>query len=99
MSTIESLVQRFEALKLQEATAQKLRTEAETLRRVAQQRVEAIDAEIRSHGVNPDNLEPELAALETELSAQVDDLSQRIAAEIAAYQTIIAAAKAAGLQG
>ena len=93
-----TLTEQYDALKQQEARAQRLRTEAETLQRVAHQRLESIDAEIRAHGVDPEKVEQEISTLETALTAEMAKLSSEIAETTAAYEQIIAAARAAGLQ-
>jgi hypothetical protein len=93
-----TLTEQYERLKKAEEQALRLRTEAETLQRVAQQRVEQLDAEIRALGVNPETAEQEILALEAALSAEMTTVEAQLAAESDSYRQIIAAAKAAGLQ-
>ncbi len=75
--------------------AQKLRTEAEFNLNAAKKKLEEVDAALKGLGLNPDNADTELAALEAQLNKTVAELQAAISAEIAAYNEIIESSKRA----
>ncbi len=91
----ETLAQRIVGLRDAVTSATKLRAEAEASVNVSKQRLAEIDAKIRELGLNPDNADVELQALEAQLDKTVAELQVAIASEIASYNDIIAAGKVA----
>ncbi len=83
------------ALKAQVASAQKLRAEAEGGLNVAKQRLAEVDGKLKALGLNPEEADVELAALETQLEKAVTEFSAALNAEIAAYNEVVTASKAA----
>ena len=83
------------ALKTQVASAQKLRAEAEAGLGVAKQRLAEVDAKLKGLGLNPENAEVEVAALEEQLQKAITDYAKAVNAEIAAYNEVNTAVKAA----
>ncbi len=75
--------------------AHKLRAEAEANLGVAKKKLEEVDAQLKGLGLNPDNADTELTALEAQLTKTVGELQAAISKEIAAYNEIIAASKQA----
>jgi chromosome segregation ATPase len=90
-----TLAQRIVGLRDAVTSATKLRAEAEASVNVSKQRLAEIDAKIRELGLNPDNADVELQALEAQLDQTVTELQAAIASEITTYRDIIAAGKAA----
>jgi chromosome segregation ATPase len=90
-----TLAQRIVGLRDAVTSATKLRAEAEASVNVSKQRLAEIDAKIRELGLNPDNADVELQALEAQLDQTVTELQAAIASEIMTYRDIIAAGKAA----
>jgi chromosome segregation ATPase len=78
--------------------ASKLRTEAEVVLSVARNRLKETEDKLKELGVEPDKAEAEIATLEAGLRETVTDLQNRIDAEIAASEAIIAAGKQANIQ-
>lgn len=95
---VPTLAEEYEQLLKEERRVQALRSESETLRKVAAQQVAAIDQEITALGVKPDLAEQELAALQDGLREEIVKAREALAAEAAQYQQILDAAKAAGLR-
>lgn len=77
------------------ATAQRLRAEAEGTLSVAKAKLTEIDAGLKQLGLNPENADVELAALERQIETTVTELQAAVTTEIAAYNEILKAAKAA----
>jgi len=75
--------------------AQKLRAEAEANLGVAKQKLTDVDAQLKALGLNPDNAEQELSALEGQLKKTVGELQAAISKEIVSYNEIVAASKQA----
>lgn len=75
--------------------AQKLRAEAEANLSVAKQKLEDVDKQLKALGLNPDNADVELTALEDQLKKTVGELQTAISKEITSYNEIIAASKQA----
>lgn len=75
--------------------AQKLRAEAEVTLGAAKKKLEDVDAALKKLGLNPDNADVELSALEAQLTKTVSELQAAITKEIGAYNEIITASKAA----
>lgn len=89
------LAQRIVNLREASATATRLRVEADASVNVSKQRLAEIDGKIRELGLNPDNADVELQALEAQLDKTVAELLVAITSEITSYNEIIAASKAA----
>lgn len=78
--------------------AHKTRADADAALRLGEQQLTETETAIRNEGVEPDTCEQELAQLENKLAVTVDDLLAKTQNEIAAYNNILVAAKAAGLR-
>ena len=76
------------------ATAQRLRAEAEGTLAAAKAQLKEIDDGLRKLGLDPEKADVELAALERQLATTTDELQQRVSAEIAQYNEVLATAKA-----
>ena len=87
-------------LKLREdaAKAAKLRADAEASVALAKQQLAQTDEALKGLGIDPENCEQELAALEGQLDQLVNELSVKVAEEITVYTGILDVAKAAGLR-
>jgi chromosome segregation ATPase len=75
--------------------AQKLRAEAEVNLNAAKKKLEEVDAALKALGLNPDNADTELTALEAQLTKTVGELQAAISKEIGAYNDIIESSKKA----
>lgn len=82
-------------LKAEVAKAQQMRATCEANLTVAKQRLAEVDKQLKDLGLNPENCDVELSALETQLAALVEDLSTKVAAEIKSYNEIVAATRQA----
>lgn len=89
--------QQLAALKDRIQTATTRRTEAEAAQRIAQRQVESVNTAIRQLGFDPDTAEQSLVTLEAELDTKINAALVAVDAEIAELDTIIAAAKQAGV--
>lgn len=87
----KDLAARVVELKAEVAKAQQLRAASEANLTVAKQRLKEVDEKLKALGITPENCDVELAALETQLEQTVADLSAKVAAEVAAYTTILTA--------
>lgn len=76
---------------------QQLRQEADVALKLAEQKQAAVDDELRGLGVEPDNAEAELAALDAQIEKSAAELSAALAAEQVALQDILQKAREAGV--
>lgn len=89
------ITQNIVALKASVASAQRLRAEAEAGLSVAKQRLAEVDGKLKALGLNPEEAEVELAALEAQLEKAVGEFTVALSAEITIYNEVVLASKAA----
>lgn len=80
---------RISSLRSDVQTNQRLRADAETRLALSKQRLNQIDSRLREIGMNPDNVDAELADLETQFTVLADSLGKELKAEAADYNKII----------
>jgi predicted nucleic acid-binding Zn-ribbon protein len=91
--------QRILALKAQHASTVRLRAEAEASLEMAKNQREQVYNRLKELGIDPDNADQELSALETQLEETMGKLSEAMNAEIRSYNAITESAKAATFGG
>lgn len=77
-------------LKDQFAKAQSFRAQSEANINLAKSQLAQIDSRMKELGINPEQAEAELVALEEGLQGQIDTLAKGLSAEITVYNSIIA---------
>lgn len=90
----KTVLEELAALKAEAQRAQTLRATAEANRAVVQRRLEEIDGQLKSMGIDPENAEQELADIEASLAVKVAALRAAVAAEAAACEAVISATRA-----
>lgn len=79
-------------------TAQRHRAEADAALKLGAQQLKEVEERIRELGVNPETIDQELETLEANLQQSIEQHTEEVKAEIAAYQQILTAAQQAGLR-
>lgn len=89
MSVLEELAK----LKAEAQRAQTMRAAAVANREHALRALEEVDGRLRALGIDPEQAEQQLADLESRLAIEVTTLRTAVAAETAAYESIVAQTK------
>lgn len=93
----ESLADRIVRLRGLAAKAQQMNADATAAVGYARHQLEQIDGELKAAGINPENAEQEVAALEAQLDTTTRELETQLTAEIAELTRITDLARQAQL--
>lgn len=91
------LAARIAAIKQTAADAQRLAGQCSSAQDFARTTLTQIDQELTAIGVNPENADADLSALEAQLEATVTEIEGKLAAEVAELNRIYALARQAQL--
>lgn len=78
-------------------TAQKMRGDATAAQEFSAHQLAQIDEALRAEGIDPEHVEQEVAALEAQLVVTTAEIQERLKAEIAELERILALARQAQL--
>lgn len=91
------IITRITKAKETAARTQQMRADANSAIGFARSQLTAIDTELTGMGVDPENAEPELAAMEAQLDTTVTTMEQQLAAEEAELKKILDLARQANI--
>jgi DNA repair exonuclease SbcCD ATPase subunit len=89
----DNMIDRFTALRQKIAETDRTRAQAEAAVAMAKQRLTEIDEQIKALGVDPAKAEAELETLRAHLQKELAAIDTALAAETAAYQQVLQAAR------
>lgn len=87
------MLEELAKLKAEAQRAQTMRAAAVANREHALRALEEVDGRLRALGIDPEQAEQQLADLESRLAIEVTTLRTAVAAETAAYESIVAQTK------